>query len=352
MTVVDRFSEFGLVMATVASLGNVAGELLRKQIMLRQNATAATFAYRSLSTLFVAIAVIVLARTGTPVRIVDGGAFFGIPFLHWSPAVTFGAYMVALTAILGYASWAHLKAFQLSALSTTAPLLSFTPVFVIFTGWVGFGEVPSWTKVLGIVLIVAGAFAIHIDLLAESWLSPFKALVGETGSRYMMAVALLYAISGPIEKRVVLMSGAFTEALAYAFGTMALFFALSLAFRVDPRTPFRQEPWTVFWLACSDVLVLVTQLVAAALMPVVVGISLKRAGTIVIVLLGWLWFKEKGISRKLLGSAIMVVGVLLIYLPIGFVEALLVTAAGLGILVPLAIRARTVMGDPLPEPAP
>jgi len=350
VTIVDRFSEFGLIMATIASLGNVVGELLRKQIMLRQNATAVTFAYRSVSTVLALATLLVVARMGTAPKIVDGGPFFGVPFMSWPPGVTFAAYIVVLTAILGYASWAHLKAFQLSAISTTVPLLSFTPVFTIFTGWVGFGEVPSWTKILGIVLIVAGTFAIHIDLLSTGWLEPLRAVLVDAGSRYMLAVALLYAVAGPIEKRVVLMTGPFAEALAYAFGTAALFLLMSLAFRVDPLKPFRREPWTVFWLSCSDVLVLITQYVAAALMPVVVGISLKRAGTIVIVALGWFYFKEHGISRKLLGSAIMVVGVLLIYLAVTFAQALGLTAIGLAILVPLAIRARRIGGDPLPEP--
>jgi drug/metabolite transporter (DMT)-like permease len=350
--IVDRFSEFGLFMATVASLGNVFGEVLRKQIMFRQNATAASFAYRSLSTVFALIVVIVLATRGTAVKIVDGGAFFGVPFWHWPPSATFTAYIAVLTAILGYASWAHMKAFQLSALSTTVPLLSFTPVFTIFTGWIGFGEIPSWTKILGIVLVVAGTFAIHIDVLSEGWLEPLRAVARDPGSRYMLAVALLYAVAGPVEKRIVLMSGPFTEALAYAFGTAALFLAMSLAFRVDPLRPFREEPWTVLWLSVSDIVVLITQYVAAALMPVVVGISLKRAGTIAIVALGWFFFKERGIARKLLGSAIMVVGALIIYLPITLFEAFAVTAVGLGVLVPLAIRARRVMGDPLPEPVP
>jgi drug/metabolite transporter (DMT)-like permease len=350
--IVDRFSEFGLLMATIASLGNVFGELLRKQIGLRQSATAASFAYRALSTLFALATVVFLAYRGTPITIVDGGPFFGVPALHWSPAVTFTAYIVLLCVILGYASWAHVRAFQVSALTTTVPLLSFVPVFTIFTGWIAFAEIPSWTKIIGIVLIVAGTFAIHIDLLSEGWLAPLRAVVTDAGSRYMMAVALLYAIAGPIEKRVVLMSGPFTEALWYAFGTALVFLAMSFALRVDPIRPFRQEPWTVGWLAVSDIVVLITQYLAAAYMPVVVGIAIKRVGLLVIVLLGWLIYKERGIGRKMLGSSIMVVGVLIIYFPVSLVQALVLTAVGLAVLVPLSLRARAALADPLAEAHP
>jgi drug/metabolite transporter (DMT)-like permease len=349
--IVDRFSEVGLLMATIASFSNVFGELLRKQIGIRQSATAASFAYRALATVFALATVAVVARLGISLTIVDGGPFFGVPALHWPPVLTFAAYITLLCLILGYASWAHVRAFQVSAISTTAPLLSFTPVFTIFTGWIAFSEIPSWTKVIGILLIVGGTFAIHIDLVSEGWLAPLRAVVSDAGSRYMLAVALLFAIAGPIEKRIVLMSGPFTEALWYAFGTTLVFLAMSFALRVDPIKPFRQEPWIVFWLALSDIVVLISQYLAAAYMPVVVGIAIKRVGLLLIVLLGWMIYKERGLSRKLLGSSIMIVGALIIYFPVSWVQAIVLAAVGLLVLVPLSLRARGAFGPPpLPEP--
>lgn len=319
-------------MATVGAVANVMGEVFRKKMMLKYSPTATTFAYRTISTILIALAGWWFYTHGHPETIRDVWAFTGL--------------ILVLTAILGYASWAHLKAFQLSAMSTTAPLLSFIPVFTLFVAWFFLHELPTATSLVGIVLVVAGTFAIHVDLIGKGWLEPLKAVVKDPGSRYMMSVALLYGVSGPIEKKIVLMSGPFTEGTWYALGTALLFLIIALARRDNPLTPFAKAPMTTVWLSISDAVVLVSQYAAYAAMPVVINAALRRTGTLVVVLLGWLIFKEAGIGRKLLGSAIMAVGALIIYLKfLSLEQALIIAAAGLAVLVPLAIRARN-MGPP------
>src|ERR1700676_2291600 len=167
--------------------------------------------------------VIVLAGKGWAPKNSDSGQLLGANFLPLSPLATFIAYIAILTSILGYSTWLNLRALQLSPISTVVPMLSFTPAFLILTGWIGFGELPTPQKLIGIVLIVAGAFTIHVDLLSEGLLAPLQAIFRERGSRYMLGVALIFSITNPIEKRIVLMSGPFTEALAYAFGSVILF---------------------------------------------------------------------------------------------------------------------------------
>ncbi|HET9392489.1 MAG TPA: EamA family transporter [Candidatus Rubrimentiphilum sp.] len=320
-------------MATVGAIGNVTGEVFRKQMMLRYSATAVTFAYRTISTILIALVGWWFFTHGHPEHITNIGVF--------------AAYILVLTAFLGYASWAHLKAFQLSAMSTTAPLLSFIPVFTLFVAWFTLHEVPMYTSLIGIILVVAGTFAIHVDLVSRGWLEPLKAVVKDPGSRYMMSVALLYGISGPIEKKIVLMSGPFTEGTWYAFGTALLFLIIALARKDNPLTPYVKAPLTTLWLSLSDSIVLVSQYAAYAVMPVVINAALRRTGTLIVVLLGWLVFKERGVGRKLLGSAIMAVGALIIYLKnLSIEQALVIAFVGLGILVPVAIRMRNVTPPP------
>ena len=53
-------------------------------------------------------------------------------------------------------------ALRTSALSVTIPLLSLTPVFTALLGIPMLGEVPTPLQWLGIVLVVAGAFALNL----------------------------------------------------------------------------------------------------------------------------------------------------------------------------------------------
>jgi multidrug transporter EmrE-like cation transporter len=99
----------------------------------------------------------------------------------------------------------------------------------------------------------------------------------------------------------------------------------------------RQAPVLIFFLALFDAGALVTQYMAQALLPVYVTVSIKRAGIIPIVLLGWLVFKEQGVGRKALGCGVMLIGLIVLNVPMSLGQAVLLSVVGLGILVPLTI---------------
>jgi drug/metabolite transporter (DMT)-like permease len=64
----------------------------------------------------------------------------------------------------------------------------------------------------------------------------------------------------------------------------------------------------------GEAIALLFQLMSHNYIQVVVTISVKRAGIILTVLLGWLIFKERGIGDKLIAASVMLAGVLIIYL--------------------------------------
>jgi drug/metabolite transporter (DMT)-like permease len=335
-------SDFGLTMAATAALCNVLLELTRKRIVSLHSVIPVVFCYRVVTGTFMAIIVTVLVQTHSTIvhPFVDQGQLFGASFLHLSPIQTFIGYIFVLTLMLACASWLNLRAYQLSQISTVAPMLAFTPAFQVFVNWKGFGELPTTQKLIGILLVVIGAFAIHADLLSTGWMEPFKALVRERGSRYMLGVSLIFALTNAIEKRVVLMSGPFTEALAYAIGSICLFGALTYFLHYDPRKVVRQSAWLLVLIGVFDSVLQVSQFWAQQLLPGAVAVSIKRAGLILIVFFGWLIFKERDVAQKLLGCGVMVIGVSEIYLPVSVTQAAILAAVGLLVLIPLAIGLR------------
>ena len=59
-------------------------------------------------------------------------------------------------------------------------------------------------------------------------------------------------------------------------------------------------------------LMIVVHMIAVSMTLVAYVISIKRTGAIMSVLFGALFFKEKGLKERLLGSVIMIIGVILI----------------------------------------
>jgi len=71
------------------------------------------------------------------------------------------------------------------------------------------------------------------------------------------------------------------------------------------------------WLVLAGVFeatVMVLQLTALQFTPAAIVISIKRSGILLACLLGWFWFKERGITDRVIGSFVMLAGVLVFFL--------------------------------------
>ena len=88
----------------------------------------------------------------------------------------------------------HFRAIHISPLSLTMPFLSFTPVFVIFTGNLVLGETLKPMGVAGMLLVVLGGYVINLDAARHGLLGPVRAIWREPGSALMLAVAALYSL--------------------------------------------------------------------------------------------------------------------------------------------------------------
>ena len=76
-----------------------------------------------------------------------------------------------------------------------------------------------------------------------------------------------------------------------------------------------------------DAAALLLQFVTYSYLAVVITISIKRAGIVLSVLAGWLVFKERNITDKLIAAAGMLGGVLIIYLPLNVLHSALLAGS-------------------------
>jgi drug/metabolite transporter (DMT)-like permease len=74
---------------------------------------------------------------------------------------------------------------------------------------------------------------------------------------------------------------------------------------------------------------LLFQLASYTYLAVVITVSIKRAGIVLAVLAGWLFFREREITDKVIAASVMFCGVLILYLPLTWPEALGMVAATL-----------------------
>jgi uncharacterized membrane protein len=251
-------------------------------------------------------------------------ALFGYAGFVVSPLVAFLIYLAIDVAFIACAQLLLMRALQISPMSLCIPFMAFTPVFLIGTGYVVLGELPSGIKLLGVGLIVIGSLVMHRRLFATGWTAPLQAIVKEKGSRYILLVAFILAITNPIEKQLILMSDPMTPAFAYGVGLAVFFGVLAWARHADCGVVMRKTPHWAILAGVLDAAALLLQYFTITYLAIVITISIKRAGIVLAILAGWLIFKEREITDKLIAASVMVGGVVIFYLPLSAPQAFLV----------------------------
>lgn len=319
----------GLVLACFGSVFNVLTDASRKKVLDRQyDAAVIGFWCKLVALGFYLVALAVVVACGFGLQLPPIGASLNI-----SPALAFGLYL-ALNALLeGSAILLNYLALQSSPLSFCVPFMALTTVFLLPIGKFFLHEQILPGMIVGVAVVVLGSLVINRQLVANGWLEPAKEILRQKGSRYMLLVALLLACTAALDKWFVTSGGAvaFGDRLSRSFTLsigksvmLALFFLGLALWRLrgssasSPKSPWiqawRDVPKWIVLAAFFEGIVLVLQLLAVQFTVAAIVISIKRSGILLACFLGWFVFKERGITDRVIGSCVMIAGVVIFFL--------------------------------------
>ncbi|MBI2657256.1 DMT family transporter [Candidatus Woesearchaeota archaeon] len=246
---------------------------------------------------------------------------FALPFLalilffSYPDRIDSGVYMVAIANALLYlgSTFLFLKALNISKLSVSLPMLSFTPLFLLVISYFTLKEIPSFTGFIGIMLIVVGAYTINLKS-GKGFLEPFLSIFKVKGSLYILIVAFIWSITSILFKKGILMSSpVYFTTLVYIIvsAVMVPFLLVNAENKIkDLKSNFK----LLLFLGLMSGLMNLTASFAMLYAIVPYVISLKRTGLIFSVLIGYFFFNEKYIRKSLAGTLIMIAGGVLITL--------------------------------------
>lgn len=213
----------------------------------------------------------------------------------------------------------YVDAIKSEEITLSVPLLNLTPVFLIFSAVIIAGEDLTSVKVIGVLIIVIGAYFLHLG--KGSPLQPFKSIFYSKGSRYMLLIALTWGVTAAMDKVCIQLSNPVT----YGFLIFTLISSfLTVGLILSTKTGPKRSIVTRFSNLNAKKLVLLTSLISAIMLiaqfsavsmgNVAYVIPIKRTGTLIIVFGGIYLFNEKRSYGRILGALIMVMGVLVIAL--------------------------------------
>jgi drug/metabolite transporter (DMT)-like permease len=207
-----------------------------------------------------------------------------------------------------------IKALQKGDLSVLGPINSYKSVIGIIVGIFLLHEIPNVWGLAGIALIIWGSYFV-LDTTEErfSW-----ALLKKSEIQFRLWAMILTAIEAVLVKKVIVASSVSIAFFSWCF-TGALFsFLLLFIYRIDLRREIKKVQSNdlvkfLLLIACIGTMQFTTNYVFDY-MPVGYALSLFQLSVILSVLLGHRIFKEQDIRKKLLGSAIMIIGSVIIIL--------------------------------------
>ena len=207
----------------------------------------------------------------------------------------------------------YMKAIKRSELSTSIPLITLTPLFMLLSSPILIGEFPSAPGVAGIVLIVAGTYILNIDGNRNKPFAPFQNLYRNVGSRYMLIVAFLWSITSNIDKVGV----EETSPVFWAFTKdFVILLYLTPIMYLKSKQPHRQLRARAPLLTAVGLLrtaSVVTQMFAIQYILVAYVIAIKRSSALFIMIWAFLFMNERAYFKtRLAGMIIILLGLVVI----------------------------------------
>lgn len=213
-----------------------------------------------------------------------------------------------------FAFYLYMKAIKISPLSVSIPFLSFTPVFMILTGFIVLGEVLNIWGIIGIGFVVAGSYLLNVTQVKYGYFAPFKAILREPGSILMLLVAFIYSFLAVLGKKAIQHS----SPLFFGFFFLATFdVAILILFPFLKKIKWRdilKIPAKGLAVGLMLFLHVLFHSLSISMVEAVYMIAVKRMSILFSVGYGWVLFKETDMGARMLGALFMFAGVVFIIL--------------------------------------
>ncbi len=212
------------------------------------------------------------------------------------------------------AAYLYMQVLKICPLSLCIPLLAFTPVFLVLTGWLVLGEAVNFAGLVGIALVAGGSYFLGLGGGRTVWWEPLAALARDPGARLMLAVAAIFSVTSALGKLAILHSepaffGVFYPTVVGGFMLAAYPFS-----RVREGKTLAVR-WVAGLLVGAAVAgEIICHVFGMSLAPAAYLIGVKRLNILFSVILGGLLLRERPLLPRLWAAVLMVTGVALIAL--------------------------------------
>lgn len=227
----------------------------------------------------------------------------------WTNMVISAVLAVASNVLLVYA-------LQSADLSVLGPINAYKSVISLVLGVFLLGEIPAPMGAAGVLLIVVGSYFVVDRAPDQARRSALGQFLRDRGIQFRFAALAVSATEAIFLKRALLLSSPvitfiFWSILGLPIAAAAI--AVLQRSRVGQETALFRAHWpTYFQLAATTGIMQLTSLLTFGKLQVGYSLALFQLSTLISVFLGYRYFQERQIRKRLAGSLVMAAGAVLI----------------------------------------
>ncbi len=200
-------------------------------------------------------------------------------------------------------------------LSKSLPLLVLTPGLVAIGGFIFLKEALTSLEVVGIILLLIGTYILQLKS-NQKLFDPWKSYLKSKGHYYIFFALILFTITSLLDKAILknfnLPVNAFIGFQHLFLAIIFLVFLLFTGKTQELRSTIKYSWLMILILSFVTIIYRYAQIAAVKDAPVALVLSLKRISVFFAVLIGGKLFKEKHLLVRLIATAIMIMGAVLI----------------------------------------
>lgn len=224
-------------------------------------------------------------------------------------------YLMSLLAVI--AIFLQSKALKLLDLSIVSPMRSLKAAFVALFAFLILNESISLQNFFGIGIILIGVYLLEADKHFDDILKPFKLLFSSSGSIYLISAIVIFSITSIFDKFVL---NTYTDPISLAFFIWifiginfnivhAIFYGFS-----DTINCIIKKPFLPIGAAFFSIITIIFAYSALELAYVSLVTPILMLSTLFMIFFGGKFFHEENLLYRLVISAFMIIGTILIVL--------------------------------------
>lgn len=242
--------------------------------------------------------------------------FYQIPQID----ITFILAILASVTIGIFAAIFAYRAIRISEISLVSPISAFNPVFTALIAFIILREAITLEGSFGILLICAGAYLLELSKANGDFFKPIKSLLTNKGVQLSFVAYFIWAVTPIFEKTAIFHTTPqvppFVSLVGLSFST--LIFMIINVYRsrksLSKNNINKVKKFIPIFIAVGILGALghASAMVAFSLGNLGLVTSMFKLSMIFAVVWGWLFFKEQNIKNRIVGSLVMLVGVILL----------------------------------------